>query len=178
MPGTRQWLIDSAARIGARWPRLRRLGRYAVTSVVATAVSEATLLTVYGFGLLGAGSSAIVANLAGTFPSYVMSRYWIWGDAERRHAGRQAVAYWLISIASLVLSSVVTAVAAGHAPAGHGAHLAVVAVAYVGTYALLWFGKFALYQGVLFRIGPRAHGTRATWTAGPRLARQVDEVGR
>lgn len=131
--------------------RRRRYWRYLVTSVVATIVSEATLLVVYGTGALGAGMAAVVANLAGTLPSYLMSRYWIWPDADRRRAGRQIVLYWAVSIASLVVSSTVTEAAADHAPAGRAAHLLVVGLAYVGTYGLLWLGKFALYQLVLFR---------------------------
>jgi len=136
--------------------RVRRLWRYAVTSVVATAVSEATLLLVYGAGLLDASTSAVVASLAGTFPSYAMSRYWIWPDADRRHAGGQATAYWVIAIVSLVVSSVVTGAAAAAAPSGHRVHTVIVGVAYVGTYGLLWVIKFAIYQRFLFRAARRA----------------------
>lgn len=143
---------------------LKRLWRYAVTSAVATAVSEATLLLLYGTGALGATTSAVVANLAGTFPSYFMSRYWIWPEADRRRPGRQVVAYWVISIVSLVVSSAVTGVAAANAPGGHEAHLVIVGVAYVGTYALLWVAKFVIYQRLLFRPGPGDTRAGMVWT--------------
>jgi putative flippase GtrA len=129
----------------------RRLWRYAVTSVVATVVSEATLLGLYGAGVLGAATSAVVANLAGTVPSYLMSRFWIWSEADRRRPVRQAVAYWVISVVSLLASSAATAAAAANAPKGQAAHLVVVATAYVGTYAFSWVAKFVVYQKVLFR---------------------------
>ncbi len=131
--------------------RLRRLWRYAATSVVASVVSEITLLLLYGTGALGAAPAAVMANLAGTFPSYAMSRYWIWPEADRRHVGRQMTWYWLISVVSLVLSSVLTGIAAAHAPSGHTAHMVVVGVAYAATYGVLWMAKFVLYQTVLFR---------------------------
>lgn len=101
--------------------KLQRVWRYAVTSVVATVASEATLLIVYGTGALGASASAVVASLAGTFPSYAMSRYWIWPEADRGHSARQATAYWLIALVSLVLSSAATGAAAHLAPAGRAA---------------------------------------------------------
>jgi putative flippase GtrA len=143
LPFLRRLLADPVRR--------RRLGRYVVTSVVATVVSETALLALYGTGALDAGVAAVVANLAGTLPSYLMSRYWIWPEADRRRVGRQVVLYWAVSVVSLVASSTVTGVAAAEAPAGRLAHVLVVAIAYVATYGALWLAKFAVYQLVLFR---------------------------
>ncbi|MHB1584367.1 MAG: GtrA family protein [Acidimicrobiales bacterium] len=147
--------------------RRRRLGRYVVTSIVATVVSETTLLALYGTGALEAGVAAVAANLAGTLPSYLMSRYWIWPEADRRRVGRQVVLYWVVSVVSLAASSAVTGVAAADAPAGRVAHLLVVAFAYVGTYGVLWLAKFAVYQLVLFRPATVAAPTAAELGAGP-----------
>ncbi len=148
-------------RLLAANPSLRRWWRYAVTSAVATAVSETTLLALYGSGLLGATTAAVAANLAGTLPSYFMSRYWIWPEGDRTHAARQVVTYWLISIVSLVVSTVATGVAAAHAPGDHAARVVVVGVAYVGTYGALWIAKFALYHFVVFRAPSTAAGPDA-----------------
>jgi putative flippase GtrA len=133
--------------------QLLRVWRYGVTSIVATGVSELTLILVYSSGLLGASTAAIVASLAGVVPSYPMSRYWIWPEAGRQHMGRQVTSYVLLSIVSLIASSVLTGVAAANAPSGHRAHVIVVALAYIGTYGLLWLAKFAIYQRFLFRGG-------------------------
>lgn len=122
-----------------------------MTSVVGTVVSESTLLIVYGAGWLGATAAAVVANLAGTVPSYAMSRYWIWPEADRSHAARQMVAYWAVSVVSLVISSAAVGVATAHAPEGKLAHLVVAGGSYVGIYAVMWLAKFVIYQRVLFR---------------------------
>lgn len=156
-------------------PRLRRLGRYAVTSVVATVISETTLLLLYGAGVLGGGSSAVVASLAGTVPSYLMSRYWIWPEADRRHVARQATAYWITALVSLVLSGLGTAAAARLAPPGHTAHMVVVGVCYVGIYGSLWLAKFVLYQGVLFRPA-REPDTEKVATAGAESSSELTDV--
>lgn len=135
-------------RLGPRW---RRLWRYAVTSGVATGVSEATLLVLYADHLFGASGSAILANLAGTVPSYLMSRYWIWPEADREGAARQMGLYWATSLASLIISTAGTSLAVAHAPQGHLAHVLVAGLAYVGTYAALWVAKFLVYQRLIFR---------------------------
>jgi putative flippase GtrA len=155
--------------------KLQRVWRYAVTSVVATVASEATLLIVYGTGALGASASAVVASLAGTFPSYAMSRYWIWPEADRGHTARQATAFWVIALVSLVLSSAATGAAAHLAPAGRAAHLAVVGLAYIGVYGALWLAKFAIYQRVLFRPAQPDIKGAASGTQAPSL---IDQTGR
>ena len=139
---------SAVARLRSSWGRW---GRYAVTSLVATGVSEAVLLAVYGGHLLGASAASVVASLAGMIPSYAMSRFWIWPEADRRHPGRQAAGFWVVGIASLVASSLMTGIAADLAPSGHAIHVAVVGVAYVGTYGALWILKFGVYQRFLFR---------------------------
>jgi putative flippase GtrA len=146
---------DAFVRLLETNPRARRLWRYTVTSLVATVVSEVTLLVIYGTRTLGAVAAAVVANLAGAIPSYPMSRYWIWPEADRQHTARQAAGYWLVSLVSLVASSAATGVAADHAPAGGAARLLVVGAAYIATLVVLWLAKLAVYQLVLFRP-PRA----------------------
>ncbi len=143
-----------------RSPRALKLLRYALTSGVATGISEVTLLALYASGFLGATGSAVLANLAGTVPSYLLSRYWIWPEADRSGAARQMGLYWFTSVASLVFSTAGTSLAGAHAPAGHAAHVLVVATAYIGTVAILWVAKFLVYQRFIFS------GAGVTETAG------------
>ncbi len=107
--------------------------------------------------VLDATASAVVTNLAGTFPSYAMSRYWIWSEAGRQRPARQVVSYWVISVISLLASSVATGAADANAPKGHAAHHLVVGTAYVGTYALLWVAEFVVYQKAVFRSSRNAN---------------------
>ncbi len=145
-PGTPAWLWSWLRER----PRLNRLLRYAATSGVATLVSEVTLVGLYAGRLLGASGSSIVANVAGAVPSYLLSRYWIWPEADRTGAARQVTLYWVTSVVSLVVSTAGTSLAAAHAPAGHTAHTIVVGTSYIGTYALLWVAKYLVYQRVIF----------------------------
>jgi putative flippase GtrA len=123
---------------------------------VATGISEVTLLALYASGFLGATGSAVVANLAGTVPSYLLSRYWIWPEADRSGAARQMGLYWFTSAVSLVVSTAGTSLAGAHAPAGHTAHVITVGTAYIGTYTVLWVVKFLVYQRFIFSSVPVA----------------------
>lgn len=144
-----------------RTPRAQKVLRYTFTSGVATGISEATLLVSYSTGLLGATGASVIANLAGAVPSYLLSRYWIWPEADRSGAARQVGLYWATSVVSLVVSTAGTSLAAAHSPSGHVAHVVVVGAAYIGTYAVLWVAKFIVYQRVVFSRPREAHSAEA-----------------
>lgn len=137
-------------------PRVHKLFRDAFTSGVATGISELTLLALYASGFLGATGSAVLANLAGTVPSYLLSRYWIWPEADRSGSARQMGLYWFTSVVSLVVSTAGTSLAGAHAPAGHTAHVIMVGSAYIGTVAILWVAKFLVYHRFIFNSSPVA----------------------
>jgi putative flippase GtrA len=134
-----------------RHDQVALLARYATTSVVAFGVSEVTLLVLYGRGVASATVCAVIANLAGTVPSYFMSRYWIWRNADRRRAGRQVVLYWTTSVVFIALTSLATGAIARLSPVGHPMHLEVVAIGFPAVTILFWVAKLFVYQKIIFR---------------------------
>jgi putative flippase GtrA len=139
-----------------------RLFRYGATSIVCLGISEATLLVLYAFGV-NASLAAIAANLAGVLPSYLLSRYWIWHDADRKRVGRQLALYWATSVAALLVTSAATGVIADHAPRG-ALHLPFVGMGYLLVSVVLWVSKFVMYQRVIFSkpAAPAHDGTLDT----------------
>jgi putative flippase GtrA len=131
-----------------------RLARYSASSIVAFGVSEGVLLLLYGTGVLGATAAALVANLVGTLPSYLMSRYWIWKEAPRTRVGRQVVMYWATSFACIAGTSLATGAIANLAPPGHPFHLAIVGVGFLLVSVVFWVAKFVIYQRVIFPVSP------------------------
>jgi putative flippase GtrA len=139
----------------AGWLALRRAGigrivRYAATSVLAFGVSEVTLVVLYGHGLLGATAAALAANLAGTLPSYLLSRYWIWHDSPRRRVGRQIVLYWTVSAVTIATSSIATGLFAAAVPRSAPFHVAIVAAGFLVISVVLWLAKYVVYEHVVF----------------------------
>ena len=146
--------------VPARRAAIERLVRYGATSVVAFAISEVTLLALYGSKTTGATVAAVVANLVGTVPSYLMSRYWIWNDAPRARAGRQVVMYWATSIVCIAGTSLATGAIASLVPAGHRFHLVVAGVGFLVVNIVFWLAKFAVYQQFIFPVHkPRLDGS-------------------
>ncbi len=141
---------------GQRWGRLIR---YGATSGVATVFSEGMLIGLTATATLGATSSALLANLVGTVPSYLLSRYWIWPEAERDRVGRQVSLYWITSITSTVCSTVVTKVVATSITLHGIPRASVLGAAFLGTYGALWFAKYAFYHRWLF-VRPAPEGTQ------------------
>lgn len=146
--------FDDAAppitRLLARIPDPMKLVRYGATSCLALGISEVTLLVLYANGL-GATAAAFLANLAGTVPSYLLSRYWIWPGADRRRAGRQVLAYWILSIISMTISSFATGAVSAHAPRERVVHLTVLASGYLIISLIMWVAKYLVYETAIFR---------------------------
>jgi putative flippase GtrA len=146
---------SAAERLRTLWvdrhDQIMLLARYGTTSVVAFGVSEIVLLFLYGKGFASATVAAVIANLLGTIPSYFMSRYWIWRDADRSRAGRQVFLYWATSAICIALTSVSTGAIAKLAPAGHPMHLELVAVGFPVVTVVFWIAKLVVYQQIIFR---------------------------
>lgn len=133
--------------------RLQRLLRYVTTSGLSTVVSEGILVSLVGTKTLGATSSALLANVAGGILSYLLSRYWIWSEAERTRTARQLSLYWATSAVSWILSTLVTRLVAHHLPLQGSERLIVIGAAFFATYAALWLAKFSVYQRIVFTRG-------------------------
>lgn len=131
--------------------RFRRWFRYSATSVVSLGTSEATLLALlYSSAVRNATLAALIGNLAGTVPSYLLSRYWIWPEADRRRAGRQVVLYWLTSIICMAITSVATGAITNLSPKGHLLHVVIAGGAFLVFNLVLWVAKYLVYQTVIF----------------------------
>lgn len=141
-----------------------RLLRYSATSLIALAVSESTLLVLYGTGVLNATAAALVGNLAGTVPSFLLSRYWIWREAPRNRTARQIVLYWSTSVVCIALSSIATGEIARKAPKGLYPHLLVAGSGFVAMSFILWIAKYVVYHYMIFPV--RAESMDAATEAG------------
>lgn len=128
---------------------LAKLSRYGATSVIALGISEVALLVAAAFGIT-ATLAAVIGNLAGIVPSYLMSRYWIWSEAARERAGRQVIQYWMTSLVSLMITSAVTGGIAAAAPSAGVEHLVAVGGGFLAINFVCWIAKYVVYQRFIF----------------------------
>ncbi|GAA4223981.1 hypothetical protein GCM10022254_02450 [Actinomadura meridiana] len=129
--------------------------RYTVGSVLAAVASEATLLATYGLGLLGAGTASVAAWTAGAALNYVLNRWWAWGRRGRASLWRELVPYWVIAVASMVLSAAATDGAARMLDSDSGSlRTVVVGGAFLAVYAVMFVVKFVLFHYFVFAPAP------------------------
>jgi putative flippase GtrA len=133
---------------------LRRLFRYSATSLFSLGISEVCLVALAAKTGLGATSVALIANITGTVPSYLLSRYWIWSEADRRRTGRQVALYWLTSLVSMVISSFTTGAVAHQVHVHHVLRLVLLGAVYLVVSLVLWVAKYVAYQTLIFRPAP------------------------
>ncbi|MEC3976420.1 GtrA family protein [Amycolatopsis sp. H20-H5] len=135
--------------------RLVRLARAAASSVVATLVSQAALLTILWAGGAPALASA-VAFAAGAVPNYLVTRRWVWGRRGRPRVRRELAPY-LVVIAVCGLVAVGLTTLAGHLIAPltlpHALWVVLLDGAYVASYALVFVVKFTLLDRLVFGRG-------------------------
>ncbi len=138
-------------------PSSLKLFKYAGVSVISTAVSQITLLLVYGvFHWLSAVPANILANVLATVPSYTLNRRWVWGKGGKSHFWREVVPFWVLAFVGLAFSSLAVWLAeqfAHHHHLTHASTSLLVNAANLLSFAILWIAKFVIYNK-LFHVEP------------------------
>lgn len=133
-------------------PLHARITRYTLGSVVAAATSAIVFAVLY---VLGAGTTAcsVVAFVAGAIPNWILNRRWAWRVPGRVAFGREIVAYVIVSVLTLFITSEATAWTQRHVqsiPAHHGIRVALVTASYLAVFAILFVARFAVYEVWIF----------------------------
>jgi putative flippase GtrA len=152
-------------------PLGKKVTRYTIGSVVAAATSAVVFAVVY---VLGASTTtcSVLAFVAGAIPNWILNRRWAWRVTGRVAVGREVVAYIVISVLSLLASSLATSWAHGQARSitdDHATQAILVSAAYVAVFAILFVGKFVVYEVWVFsgrsRIRAALRSRRQVWIA-------------
>ena len=132
---------------------LARLTRCMAVSIFTTLLSTAVFVTLISVGR-AAWVANVVATAAGTVPSYLLNRRWVWGRSGSGDPWREVLPFWLLSFCGLGVSTGAVLLAdrlcAGIGMVGAVRTLALLA-ANVSAFGALWVGQFLLLDRVLFR---------------------------
>jgi putative flippase GtrA len=138
------WVAD-------RWGR--RLARYSLVSLVSVAVSQFVLAVAFGLLHWTAQLANIAACAVAAVPSFHLNRSWAWGRRGRSRLLREVVPFWALAFLGLAFSTWAADVGstmASHAAASHAETTAIVMACSLLAFGLLWIGKFAIFNGLLF----------------------------
>ncbi len=135
----------------------RKVLRYSLVSLISIAVSQSVLMVAFGMLHWTARLANVAACAVATVPSYYLNRSWAWGRRSRSHLWKEVVPFWALAFLGLALSTWAADVAstlARQAGASHAATTAIVMSASLLAFGILWVGKFAIFNALLFAERP------------------------
>jgi putative flippase GtrA len=140
-----------------RSPLVRRVTGYSAGSVIAAFTSELAFAGVYGWLHAGTTWSSLAGFVGGAVPNYILNRRWAWQDRRGRSRRQEIFLYAVVSVASFLVSIVVTSAAehwARHLTTDHNLRVLFVAAAYLAVSGVFFAGKFVAYELLVFTKGP------------------------
>ncbi|GAC1582465.1 MAG: hypothetical protein NVS3B18_15950 [Candidatus Dormibacteria bacterium] len=144
--------------------------KYAIGSVVALVTSIVVFALLY---VANASTTwcSIGAFLAGAIPNWILNRRWAWQQQGQVAFLREIVGYVIVSLLALVASSAATGFTNSQVsgiPEGHGIRVLIVTGAYVLVQAVLFVGKFVIYERWVFSgrsLRAAVRSRHQVWTA-------------
>jgi putative flippase GtrA len=124
-----------------------------MVSVIAVGVTFVVLGITVGLLKWPAFWANITATSIATIPSYELNRKWAWGKHGKSHLWKEVVPFWALSFLGLAFSTWAAVLAesfAKHHHLAHFWHTVVVEAAVIGSFGILWVGKFIIFNKVLF----------------------------
>ena len=150
-------LSRDALMARARSPQGRTAIKYTLTSAISVIVAQVILAILYA----GLHWSARWANVAAVgisaFPSYELNRRWAWGKTGRSHLWKEVVPFWVLAFIGLAFSTWCADFAESWAQdrvTSHTLQTLIVLGAALGSFGVLWLGKFVFFNKVLFAHHP------------------------
>ena len=147
-----------------------KLLRYLGGSLVATVCSEVTFVLLYGPLHIGTTSASLLAWLAGAVPNYWLNRRWAWQRTGRPRFRTELLPYITIVLMTLLLATGITHLLDGwlhHLGTTASLRIALVAVAYLGVYVVMFALRFVLLDRLFERVArhERHHHARTEATS-------------
>ncbi|HLY82822.1 MAG TPA: GtrA family protein [Acidimicrobiales bacterium] len=141
----------------ARTPGGTRLIRYTLISVISVIISIIVLAVTHGVLHWPAFWANISSVVVATVPSYELNRKWAWGKRGKSHVWKEVVPFWVLAFVGLAFSTLWAVLAENFAKGRHMTHVhqtIVVEIAVIGSYGILWIGKFIIFNKILFAHHP------------------------
>jgi putative flippase GtrA len=138
-------------------PLVRRITGYSAGSVIAAFTSELAFAGAFGWLHSGTTWASLAGFVGGAIPNYFLNRRWAWQGRNGRSRRSEVTLYAVVSIASFLVSAVVTDIVEKWARTltpSSGLRVVLVAAAYLGVSGIFFVGKFVAYELIVFTKGP------------------------
>jgi putative flippase GtrA len=132
-----------------------KVARFAIVSMVSVLTSFILLAFVYGYlRLWSEVPCTLFANVVAGIPAYFLNRQWVWQQTGRSHLRREVIPFWVISIASILLSLEAASLAHHTATVHDLSHMqrtALLIVANFFSFGVLWILKFLMFNRIFLQ---------------------------
>lgn len=146
-------MTDLATNLRARAndPETRKVVKYSMVSAVSVVVTMITLfLCVWAFHF-NEVAAQVTASIFGAVPSYYLNRMWVWGKSGKSHMKKEVIPFWIMFAVGLGFSSGAVWLAnLAFDDLSHGLSSLLTTAASFFAYALLWVGKYVIFNKLLF----------------------------
>jgi putative flippase GtrA len=147
-------LLTERVRAASQREHVRRLVKFAAVSVISTVVTQSVLFLTYDIWKIGSAmESNVIATAVATVPAYWLNRNWTWKKTGKSNPWKELAPFWIIAFIGLVLSTVAVGVAAhnaDHISTNDTVRKAFVQFANLSTYAVIWVGRYFVFNKFLF----------------------------
>jgi putative flippase GtrA len=143
-----------------RHPTGQKVFRYSIISVGSFLMTLLIIALAHGALRWSAFTSNILAWVLVTAPAYQITRRWAWSKAGKGHVWRELVPFWVIAAIGLLVSTwwaVLAESLAHHQHWSHSVQTAVIEVAVMTAYGVIWIARFVIMNKYIF-----VHGQAAT----------------
>ncbi len=126
-----------------------KAARYIGLSMFGTVITQLQIFVYVKLWDWNGGVANFVAVTVSSVPSYFLSKHWVWQHHGKGSVAKEAVPYWILNLAGLVLSTVFAVVASHYFDQWW-----VVSLANLAGFGVLWVAKFLILDEYLFKSNP------------------------
>lgn len=119
--------------------------KYSMVSVIGVTITQTLLLIFVGLLDQDPTWSNVVAVSLTVVPAFVLSKRWVWLQDGKVSFRREVLPFWVFTIAGLLLSTGLVAIAERVSDS-----TLLIMAASVGGFGLLWVAKFLFLDTVMF----------------------------
>jgi putative flippase GtrA len=145
-------IADLRAR--AKSPGGKKAIKYTLVSVIAVIVTQIALLALQLVHVAPVPANLIACTIGG-IPSYYLNRRWAWGKSGKSHLWKEVVPFWTMNFIGIGFSTWCVALADHWGKAHLDTHLLrslFVNAANLGSFGILWIGKFLAFNKFMFGV--------------------------
>jgi putative flippase GtrA len=142
-------VIEPPSPVGRR----ARFARYAMGSVLATAVSAVVFALGYRWIGLGPRTTSVTAFASGAVVNFSANRFWAWDRRRLPGLGRDLLSYAVIALATAAAASGITTLTESYAVrigASDNYRTLLVEIGYFSSYAMMFMIKFVVLDRIVF----------------------------